>query len=139
MKFSEKIEKIKSKEQFKGKIALVRCGIFIVAIGNDAILLNKLFGLKLTCFKENTCKVGVPVNSVLKYLDLIEEKGYGYVLYDYDKDAKELVCKYDFNGILNTEENTCKECRQCPNYTSYSKIDISNLLEQRKERRPNNE
>ena len=36
----------------------------------------------------------MPVGVILKYLELIEEEGYGYVLYDYGKDSKELVEKY---------------------------------------------
>lgn len=42
MKFAKEIKEIKTKEENKGKIVLVRCGAFVVAIGNDAILLNKL-------------------------------------------------------------------------------------------------
>ena len=134
MKFSKRIEELKSKEENKGKIVLVRCGIFVIAIGNDAILLNRLYGLKVTCFKENICKVGMPVSFVLKYLDLIEEKGYSYVLYDYGKDTKELVVQYRHEGEKNIEEKECKQCKECPNYKgkSYSNINIYELLEQRK-------
>ena len=134
MKFSKRIEELKNKEENKGKIVLVRCGIFVIAIGNDAILLNRLYGLKVTCFKENICKVGMPVSFVLKYLDLIEEKGYSYVLYDYGKDTKELVAQHRFEGEINTEESSCKQCKECPNYkgNSYSTINIYELLEQRK-------
>lgn len=88
MKFSKKIEEIKNKEENKGKIVLVRCGIFFIATGNDAILLNKLYGLKVTCFKENICKVGVPVSFLLKYLDLIETTN--------RKLHKSMLCKHIF-------------------------------------------
>ena len=142
MKFSKRIEEIKNSEENIGKIVLVRCGIFVIAIGNDAILLNELYGLKVTCFKENVCKVGIPVSFVLKYLDLIEEKGYSYVLYDYGKDTKELIDQYRFEGQKNTEEKSCKDCKDCPNYKGsckYSNINIYELLEQRKERQPKDE
>ena len=129
MKFSKKVEEIKNKEEYRGKIVLVRCGIFVVAIGNDAILLNKMFGLKLTCFKENVCKVGMPVSFVLKYLELIEEKGYGYVLYDYEKNTKNLIPKYNYNGITNTEERNCKECKNCERYVEHNPYDTVNLFE----------
>lgn len=135
MKFSERIEEIKNIEENKGKIILVRCGIFIIAIGSDAILLNELYGLKVTCFKENVCKVGIPVSFALKYLDLIEEKGYSYALYDYGKNTKELVKQYNFEGEKNTKEEYCKNCKECPNYKGscqYSNINIYELLEQRK-------
>ena len=135
MKFSKRIEEIKNKEENKGKLVLVRCGIFFIAIGSDAILLNKLYGLKVTCFKENICKVGVPVSFALKYLELIERDKYGYVLYDYEKDTKQLISQYKYEGQINTEEKTCKQCKECPNYRescTYSNINIYELLEQRK-------
>ena len=94
MRFAKKVKELKNKEENKGKLVLVRCGIFVIATGEDAILLNKLYGLKVTCFEEDVCKVGMPVSFILKYLELIEEEGYGYVLYDYGKDSKELVEKY---------------------------------------------
>ena len=135
MKFSKTVEEIKNKEENKGKIVLIRCGIFFTATGTDAILLNKLYGLKVTCFKENICKVGVPVSFALKYLELIEEDGYSYVLYDYEKNTKQLVAKYRYEGNANIEEKTCKDCKECPHYKKscvYSNIDIYELLEQRK-------
>ena len=104
MKFSKKFEEIKNREENIGKIVLIRCGIFFIAIGNDSVLLNKLYGLKVTCFKENVCKVGIPVSFISKYLDIIEEDGYGYILYDYDKDTKELTEKYKFEGNINIDE-----------------------------------
>lgn len=135
MRFSKKVEEIKNKEENKGKIVLVRCGIFFIAIGADAILLNRLYGLKVTCFKENICKVGVPVSFALKYLELIEKDGYSYVLYDYEKITKQLIPQYRYEGILNIEKATCKQCKECPHYKescTYSNINIYELLEQRK-------
>jgi len=137
MKFSKKFEEIKNREENIGKIVLIRCGLFFIAIGNDAVLLNKLYGLKVTCFKENVCKIGIPVSFVFKYLDLIEEDGYSYILYDYDKDTKELIEKYKFKGITNTEEKYCKECNECAHYKPnciYGNINIDELLAQRKTR-----
>ena len=135
MKFSVKVEEIKNREENKGKIVLIRCGIFFIATGTDAILLNKLYSLKVICFKEKTCKVGIPVSFVLKYLELIEKDGYGYALYEYDKETKELELKYQNKGRENIEQKTCKNCRECPNYKescTYSNINIYELLEQRK-------
>lgn len=135
MKFSEKMEELKNNKKNKGKIILVKCGIFIIAVGNDAILLNELYGLKVTCFKEKICKVGVPVGSILKYLDLIENDGYSYILYDKKTDTKEFVLQYQFEGKENTRQEKCKKCEECPNYKTnckYSNISIYELLEQRK-------
>ena len=134
MKFAQKVKELKKEN--KGKIVLVRCGIFVIATGEDAILLNQLYGLKVTCFEENVCKVGMPVSFILKYLELIEEEGYGYTLYDYEKDTKELVKQYEFEGKDNTETEKCKSCKECDYYKgcSYSNISINELLEKKKER-----
>ena len=84
MKFSKQIEEIKNEEENKGKIVLIRCGIFFIATGSDAVLLNKLYGLKVICFQEGVCKVGIPVSFALKYLEMLEKDQYGYILYDYE-------------------------------------------------------
>ena len=135
MRFARKFEEIKNQEENKGKIVLVRCGVFFIAIGNDAVLLNKLYGLKVTCFKENVCKIGIPVSFILKYLDVLEEDGYSYILYDYEKDEKQFFTKYKFEGKINTEEKYCKECNECAHYKPnciYGNINIDELLAQRK-------
>lgn len=136
MRFNQKVKELKKLEENKGKMVLVRCGIFIIATGEDAILLNKLYGLKVTCFEENVCKVGMPVSFLLKYLELIEDDGYGYVLYDYGRNNKELVARYKFDGKENTEVQNCKICKECAYYKgcSYSNISIYELLEKKKER-----
>ena len=136
MRFAKKVKELKNKEKNKGKLVLVRCGIFVIATGEAAILLDKLYGLKVTCFEEEVRKVGMPVSFILKYLELIEEEGYGYVLYDYGKDSKELVEQYKFEGKDNTEKEKCKSCKECDYYKgcSYSNISINELLEKKKER-----
>ena len=135
MKFTKKVKELKIKEENKGKIVLIRCGIFVVATGEDAILLNRLYGLKVTCFEEKVCKVGMPVSFLLKYLELIEKDGYGYILYDYEKNTKELSSQYEFDGKENIETEKCKNCKECVYYKgcSYSNISINELLEKKKE------
>ena len=130
MKFLKRIEKIKSEN--KESIVLARCGVFIVAVGNDARSLSKEFGLKKTCMKKGVCKVGIPVTYTLKYLRLIEDKGYSYILYDYDKNTKELVEKYRYAGINNLEEIELN-CKLCENYKEENVIDIFDLLKMKEE------
>ena len=139
MKFAQKVKELKKEN--KGKIVLVRCGIFVIATGEDAILLNQLYGLKVTCFEESVCKVGMPVSFILKYLELIEDEGYGYVLYDYGKDTKELVKQYKFEGKENTETKKCNNCKECEHYkgSCYSNVNIYELLEKKRERQQKDE
>ena len=141
MRFNQKVKELKKLEENKGKMVLIRCGIFVIATGEDAILLNKLYGLKVTCFEKDECKVGMPVSFLLKYLELIEDEGYGYVLYDYGKGTKELVVQYKFDGKENTEVQKCKICKECAYYKgcSYSNISIYELLEKKKERQQKDE
>lgn len=59
MSFSQMMELLQTKE--KGRIVICNAGDFYVAIGKDAILLNKILGLKVSCFKTEVCKVGFPI------------------------------------------------------------------------------
>ena len=67
MKYTELVEKLQKQE--RNRRIMVKCGAFIVALGKDAIILNKILGLKLSCQKDKLCKAGIPLQSVLKYID----------------------------------------------------------------------
>lgn len=58
---------IKLQEENEGEIIIMQNGIFFIAIGKDAISMNKLLGLQLTCMKEGVCKVGFQIKSAEKY------------------------------------------------------------------------
>lgn len=99
MSFSRMFNLLKEKED--GKVVFVRCGHFYIAIEEDAVLLNDLLNLKCTCFRENTCKVGFPVNSIEKYINKLKKLKYGYAVYDYDKTDIELKKIADGKGKEN--------------------------------------
>ena len=50
MKFVQEIEKLQKENE--GSIIIAKNGIFFVAIGKDAIILNEELGLKLTCMRK---------------------------------------------------------------------------------------
>lgn len=79
----------------KGKIVFVKLGAFYIATGRDAVLLQVKLNLKCTCFKNNICKVGIPVNSIENYLPKLDKTKYSYIIYDYDKSKQELIMKYE--------------------------------------------
>ena len=81
------IELLQKKE--KGKIVFCNSGNFYVAIGKDAVLLNNLIGLKVSCIKPEICKVGFPISSLEKYTEILTEKRYGFVVYYFDKEIKD--------------------------------------------------
>ena len=72
MKLLEVIENLQ--ERNRGHIVIIKNGIFFIGVGKDALALNELLGLKLTCMKKNMCKVGFQVKSVEKYISKLEEK-----------------------------------------------------------------
>ena len=85
MKFLEIVEQLQQDTRNNWKVVIVKCGAFFVAIGKDALMLNKILGFKVTCMRKNLCKVGISINSILKYSKILENKGYSFLLYDYDK------------------------------------------------------
>ena len=81
MKFLEMVEDLQKDEKNQNKIILVKCGVFFVAIGKDAILLHEILGLNVTCIKPEICKVGIPISNCIKYTDKLEKVGYGYIYF----------------------------------------------------------
>lgn len=133
MKFGKRIEELKKIN--KDRIMLARCGVFVIAIGEDAKFLTQIFGFKLTCFKSGICKIGIPVTYTIKYLKMIEDKGYSYILYDYNKDTKDIEEKYKYDGINKIEIKNSIKCKECPYYiehNGFDNIDIFKFLEKRK-------
>ena len=83
MSFSRMLEILQDKDS--SKVILIKLGHFYIATGRDAVLLHKKLNLKCTCFKNNICKVGIPVNSLEKYVEKFNQMQYSYIIYDYDK------------------------------------------------------
>lgn len=77
MKLLEEYNKIKAENE--NCIVLIKSGAFYVALGIDAYILNDILGLKLIDIS-NTKKVGVPVNSIKKYMNLMQNYDVPYVV-----------------------------------------------------------
>ena len=138
MRFLEIVEKFQKLEENKGKVLLARCGVFMVAIGKDAIFLNKVLKLNVTCMKTGICRVGIPVTHTLKYADLMEKMGYSYVIYDYDSKNKEFERKFVFEGNDNPEEDKnigCSNCKYYKEHGSFDNVYIFDVLEEREKER----
>ena len=112
MSFSSMLEILQAAN--KEKIVLIKLGAFYIATGRDAILLHSKLQLKVTCFKNNICKVGVPVDTLDKYLERLDKTKYSYVVYNYNKEKKELQLIREKEGKKNkiTGENiNCLLCK----------------------------
>ena len=101
MGFSKMMELLQQKN--KGKIVFCNTGNFYIAIGKDAVLLNNLIDLKLSCLKQEICKVGFPINALEKYTELIAEKEYSYIVYFFNQEKEELEIIMQYEGKYNNE------------------------------------
>ena len=70
MSFYDFVKRIKSRN--KDKITFVKCGVFFVCIGEDALIASEVLGLKKTCFSKQICKCGMPVSEVVNNLQKID-------------------------------------------------------------------
>ena len=101
MGFSKMMELLQQKN--KGKIVFCNTGNFYIAIGKDAVLLNNLIDLKLSCLKQEICKVGFPINALEKYTELIAEKEYSYIVYFFNQEKEEQEIIMQYEGKNNNE------------------------------------
>ena len=116
MSFNKMVEILQEKNE--GKIILCELGYFYIAVGKDAILLNKLIGLKLNCIKPGICKVGFPINALEKYTELLKEKEYSYIVFNFKQQEEELVIVKQYEGKYKNQivKNNIG-CLNCKNNT----------------------
>lgn len=126
---------IRLKIIYENKIVIISCGAFFIAIGEDAILLNRELGLKLNCMRKNVCKIGIPKNSMHKYVGKLNKTEYGYVILDYDREKQEIIkiCEKIGKGKSTIKYNI--NCHNCENYkkdleTNYEKAFYKYIKEQ---------
>lgn len=126
MSFSQMVKILR--EQNKEKIVLINAGAFYIAIEEDAVLLNSKLKLKCTCFKQNTCKVGVPIKCIDKYLEKIEELGYSYIVYNFKKETASLEVLKEFKGKPNKTKKKNINCLLCKGVNKYPDDEYLNAL-----------
>ena len=69
IKYREIIEKMQKENP--NKIIMIKIGAFYNSIGRDAIILEKILGLKRSCFGKGICKVGFPETYLNKNIEKI--------------------------------------------------------------------
>ena len=117
MSFSNMLEILQEKN--KGKIVLVKLGVFYIATGKDAVLLNNKLDLKCTCFKNNVCKIGIPINALDKYIEELNQIKYSYIIYDYNKENNELIEIESKIGKQNKLVDNNINCLKCKGINVY--------------------
>ena len=126
MKFEKIIKKLQ--EENEGYVILIRCGIFFVAIGKDAVFMQQQYGLSTLCFKEGICKNGIVLKSMEKFIPKFKESGYSYKIYNYEKETGNIkeILRIDGKLLEETVENMgCSKCQ----YNDYENKKIRNSLE----------
>lgn len=113
MNFYKMLDIIQSKN--KGKIVLCDLGCFYITFGSNALLLNKLFNLKLICQEIGICKVGFPKTSLDKYTNALKKLEYSYIVYNFNSNKNELKIKDKYDGKnfndIKKRNNGCINCK----------------------------
>ena len=117
MSFSQMLDILRKKH--REKIVLINAGAFFIAVGEDAVLLNNKLKLRCTCFKNNICKVGVPINSIDKYLEKIRNLNYSYVIYNFNKQEGSLTLMQEYVGKPNGTKRNNINCLICKGISKY--------------------
>ncbi len=123
MKFYEFIEFLQKENP--DKVIMVKSGAFFNAIGRDAIILERLLGLKRTCHAKFLCKCGLPVSYVRENLEEVkkrlEEKKISVAIYDEIKGGKYRYKDKSYDIILEIQGESIKKnkknlnCINCVN------------------------
>ena len=73
----------KYKIDYKDYIVFIKCGSFYEVMGNDALIINKLFGYKIKKLS-NTFKVGFPCSNIDRITNILDSKEINYIIVDED-------------------------------------------------------
>ena len=97
MKLLEEFNKVKVEN--KKCIVFVKSGVFYIFLGIDAYILNHILKLKLTDMS-NIKRVGIPINSIEKYIGLMQNYDIPYVIVNNGKIVYK--CSGNFEFVLKT-------------------------------------
>lgn len=76
---------------------LFKSGIFYIFLDNDAKIINKILGLKLTNLNDKIVKCGFPSNSLQKYIGLLDSTNYDIKIIDTSNTISYTVNDYNLN------------------------------------------
>lgn len=88
---------------------LFKSGIFYIFLDNDAKIINKILGLKLTNLNDKIVKCGFPSNSLQKYIRLLSSANYKIKIIDNSTNTsfklKDFIISADNLELLKTISN----------------------------------
>ena len=99
----------KLKQNDNETLYLFKSGIFYIFLDNDAKIISKAFGLKLTNLNDKTVKCGFPSNSLQKYIRLLSSANYKIKIIDNSTNTsfklKDFIISADNLELLKTISN----------------------------------
>ena len=111
MRLCEEIMEKQKEEGKEGYVVLQKSGIFVYAVGKDAVILADLFCLKLRCIKKGVCQISISEKSLERYIEKLIAKRISVVIYERNETKLVTLFRSKFDGIY--EESQCRECENC--------------------------
>ena len=115
---------------YQEKILLISCGAFYIALAENAVILNEELGLKTICAQKEICKVGIPINSINKYIEKLDKTGYSYIILDYDKEKSKIIKKFEQYGEREKYFKFNTGCYKCENIRHFKKTEYEKALDE---------
>lgn len=88
------------------KVYLLKCGIFFIFIDVDARIMSQVLGLKLGKLNTVIVKCGFPVNSLDKYMSILNTTNYDIEIVDIQSD---IILNYESYNDLTTVKKLMNE------------------------------
>ncbi len=114
---------------------LFKSGIFYIFLDNDAKIINKILGLKLTNLNDKIVKCGFPSNSLQKYIRLLGSTNYEIKIIDNSTNTsfklKDFIISADNLELLKTISNVNEDnlsIKDAFEFISHIKINATKIL-----------
>ena len=125
------------KETNSSKIYLFKSGIFYLFIDEDAKMMSPLLQLKLTNLNPTVLKCGFPVNSLEKYMPLLEQTGKTIEIIDLEKNVSSSPKKFiitkdvkDFITYLSSQDSNNLSIKEAYQFIDDVVVESKFLLEE---------
>lgn len=99
-KIYDKYIKLKTNEKDNKTLYLFKYGIFFIFVDNDAKIVSNLLHLKLSNLNDSVVKCGFPVNSLSKYISLLNNTSYNVQIVNMSSDKPVSTTEYIFFEAL---------------------------------------
>ena len=89
------------KEKYKEYVILIKCGNFYEALGDDAYLMNKIFGYKIKELS-NIKKAGFPIIALNRVINRLDSLKVNYLVYENGISTKRKFNRNKYKSFFDT-------------------------------------